>query len=193
MKSLINLASIFFISLLIQSCSDKNPTSSEDTLNKNVFYYNTFETDKDTTGWTGLSKNMFADDPCPENGKRSIHIGGGCPQPAASIELPSLNEGYYKFSFWGKMGQQSQSAQVILKASDNTDESKNLVIGVYGTDWKSYQSQEKLYVPANKKLSLEIWVGGIVLADVYIDNLKIEKAKSVQKAGVYENIIGMFK
>lgn len=191
-NTLINII-LLVTALLFQSCSDKTPTSSEDMLNDAAFYFNSFETDKDTTGWIGLSKNMFADDPCPENGKRSIHIGGGCPQPAASIELPSLNEGYYKFSFWGKMGQQSQSAQVILKIFDNADESKNIIVEVNGTDWKSYQSQGNLYVPVDKKLSLEIWVGGIVLADVFIDNIKIEKTASAQKASLYKNILGMFK
>jgi len=191
-NTLINIV-LLIIALLFQSCSDKTPTSSEDQLKNDTFYFNSFETDKDTTGWIGLYKNMFADDPCPENGKRSILIGGGCPQPAAYIELPSLNEGNYKFSFWAKMGQQSQSAHVILKISGNIDESKNIIVEVNGTDWKSYQSQQNLYVPADKKLSLEIWVGGIVLADVYIDNIKIEKTTSAQKASLYKNILGMFK
>lgn len=159
-----------------------------------AFYFNSFESDKDTAGWVGVSKNMFANDPSPIGGKRSLNIGGGCIQPAASIEFPSVMEGNYKISFWAKMGTQSQSARVILKISDNTDENKNLIIQIESTNWKFYQSEEYLYVPANKKLTLEIWVGGLIFADVYLDNLKIEKISLPSFAGsIYKNIIGMFK
>ena len=194
MKRFAILMVVFILGIIILSCGEDNPLSSD---NKNdVFYFNSFEADKDSSGWTGLglSKDMFANDPCPEDGKRSLHIGGGCPQPAASIELSPVEEGNYKFSFWAKMGQQSQSAQVILKTCCDTESQDKLVVLVDSTNWKHYQSEGYLHVPANKKLNLEIWVGGIVYADVFIDNLKIEKiSSSPRMANIYENVLGVFK
>ncbi len=194
MKKFISIIWVAVITLSIQSCSDKTPTSNEDQNNNDEIYFNSFEADNDTSGWVGLSKNMFANDPCPENGTRSMHIGGGCPQPAAAYQLSSLSDGKYKLSFWGKMGQDSQTAQIILKASDGSDEDEKIIVVVDGTGWKSYKSERELYVSTNKKLSLEIWVGGFVAGDVYIDNLKIEKVySSFRAASIYKNVIGIFK
>lgn len=176
----------------LQSCSDNDPLSSKE--KNDAFYFNSFESDEDTAGWAGVPKNMFANDPSPADGKRSLHIGGGCIQPAASIEFSRVKERNYKINFWAKMGQQLQSAQVKLKVSGSTDESKNLTVKIDSTNWKFYQSEGYLYVPANKKLKLEIWVGEFVFADVYLDNLKIEKVSSQSFVGsIYKNVIGMFK
>jgi hypothetical protein len=172
MKNTFRFAIIFFAIFTIQACSE-NSSSPNDA--GDAFYFNSFEADKDTLGWTGLSKSMFANDPCPATGHRSIHIGGGCIQPAASIELPALMRGKYKLNFWGKMGQKSQAAQIVLKISGENSESNKIAVGVSGTDWKEYFSSEILSVPSGKKLKLEILVGGIIFADVFVDNLKIIK------------------
>jgi|GEM_PF-1682383 len=183
---------LFLVSFFSYACSDNDPLSSED--QNNAFYFNSFESDKDTSGWIGVSKNMLTDDSCPAGGKRSLHIGGGCIQPAASIEFSSVKEGNYKISFWAKTGQPHQSAIIKLKVSDNADESKNLVVAVDTTSWKFYQSEGSLYVPGNKKMTMEVWVGGIIYADVYLDNLKIERTTPFSFTGkIYKNVIGMFK
>lgn len=194
MKRFVILTVVFTLGIIILSCGEDNPLSSDS--KNNVFYFNSFEADKDSSGWNGLglSKDMFANDPCPEDGKRSLHIGGGCPQPAASIELSGVEEGNYRFSFWAKMGQESQSAQVILKTCCGAEDAEKLIVLVDSTGWKFYQSEGNLNVTSNKKLALEIWVGGIIYADVFIDNLKIEKVSaSPRVASVYKNVLELFK
>lgn len=175
MKNIFRFTILLFALLALQACSENSPLDSKD---ENVIYFNSFEADKDIEGWSGLTKEMFSDTGCTSESKKSMHIGGGCIQPAASYELSAAKTGNYKISFWAKMGQVSQSANIVLKISGENDESKKINVVVSGTEWKQYSSNGSLYLPVNKKLTLEIWVGGIIFADVYIDNLKIEKIPS---------------
>lgn len=138
-------------------------------------YSSSFESVGDTLGWQGLNKSMFVNDPAPQGGKSSLHVSGGCPQPAATYDLGNVHEGKYRMSFWGKMGQPSQSALVYLYYGDRESQSQRIQLQVSGEEWKSYSAPAELNVPANANLKLEIWVGGIVFADVYVDMLKIEK------------------
>lgn len=164
--------SLLVIPILLLGFSGCDKINSSEESN---YFYSSFESAADTLGWQGLSKSMFVNDPAPQGGKSSLHIGGGCPQPAAVYELPAVPEGKYRLSFWGKMGQPSQSAQVYLYYGDREVQTQKIELQVSGEEWKSYVSTADLNVPANTKLKLEIWVGGIILADVYIDMLKVEK------------------
>lgn len=180
--------------IAFSACSDSTTNVTENDKSNKLFYFNTFDNQRDTTGWHGLTRDTFVNESMPDSGGFSIHLGGGCIQPAASIEFDSPGEGKYKFSFWAKMGQPSQQAHLILRSDAYYDEKDQLNIEVNTTEWKFYQSEGYLYVPAGKKIILEIMVGGIVFADVYVDNLKIEKEVSTQFArDVYRSVLNLFK
>ncbi len=179
---------------IFSACSDSSTNVTENDKSSRAFYFNSFESFEDTTGWHGLTKDTFANESMADSGKFSIHLGGGCIQPAASIEFDSPGEGKYKFSFLAKMGQPSQQAHLILRSDAYYDEKDQLNVEVNTTEWKLYQSEGYLYVPAGKKIILEIMVGGIVFADVYVDNLKIEKEGSPLIVGdVYKSVLNLFK
>lgn len=179
---------------LFSACKDSGTNVQESRQNNTVFYFNSFENQADTSDWLGLSKNTFVNDTKSGNGDFSIHLGGGCIQPAASIKFDSPGEGKYKFGFWAKMGQESQQAHLILKLNGDGNENEQIVVEVNSTDWKYYESERYLFVPANRELVLEIMVGGIVFADVYVDNLKIEKEMSNLLIGsVYKSVLNLFR
>ncbi|MBI1938254.1 MAG: hypothetical protein HYS25_09010 [Ignavibacteriales bacterium] len=177
---------------LFVSCGDNGTNNIDNQNSERVFYSNSFESETDISGWQGLTKEMIADEAFPANGQHSLHISGACLQPAASIELDNTSEGMYKLKFWAKMGQPSQSAALVLKTEGGDD--NKIEITANSLDWRYYESENYIQVPVDKKMILEIWVGGIVSADVYIDNLKIEKYEPLLAAkSVYKSVINVFK
>ena len=160
------------IALFINACDNSSQPEDE---NNNLVYSTSFETESDISGWSGLTKENLADAACPDGKSHSLHIGGGCIQPAASYEIPAVVPGKYKISFWGKMGQDSQSAGLSLKQVGNSSLMDSVNVQVTGTSWKYYESGKSLLVTSAAKLKLDVLVGGIIFADVYIDNLKIVK------------------
>jgi hypothetical protein len=163
---------IAMIALLINACQNSSQPESE---NENMVYSTSFETESDISGWSGLTKENLADSACPEGKNHSLHISGGCIQPAASYEIPNVQPGKYKISFWGKMGQASQSAGLTLKQSGSSSIMDSVNTRVTSTTWKYYESEKGLTVASVTKLKLDVLVGGIIFADVFIDNLKIER------------------
>ncbi|MCW8849541.1 MAG: hypothetical protein OQJ81_06120, partial [Melioribacteraceae bacterium] len=65
-----------------------------------IYYSNSFETENDTIGWRRVFTQMMVTEPAPNSDKKSLHIGGGCIQPAASLELNHLSSQAYYISFW---------------------------------------------------------------------------------------------
>lgn len=178
--------------VLFASCDDNGTNNIDNQNSEKVFYSNSFESETDISGWQGLTKEMIADEAFSANGQHSLHISGACLQPAASIEFDNTNEGMYKLKFWAKMGQPSQSATLVLKAENGVDNKIELTAN--SLEWRYYESENYIQVPADKKMILEIWVGGFVAADVYIDNLKIEKYEPLLAAkDVYKSVINVFK
>lgn len=178
--------------VLFVSCDDNSTNNIDNQNSEKIFYSNSFESETDISGWQGLTKEMIADEVFSTNGEHSLHISGACLQPAASIELDNTSEGMYKLKFWAKMGQPSQSAILVLKTEGGN--ANKIEITANSLDWRYHESENYIQVPADKKMILEIWVGGIVSADVYIDNLKIEKYEPLLAAkDVYKSVINVFK
>jgi len=162
---------IFLLLIVVLSNGCQNSSAPDEF----VIYFNSFESDSDITGWSGVTKESMEKTACPNGGNSSLHISGGCIQPAASLELSNISEGNYKISFWAKMGQSSQSALIVLAISEHSSESDKLAIPVTGNNWKYYESDNRLRVAPNQKLQLDIFVGGIIYADIFLDNIVIEK------------------
>jgi hypothetical protein len=155
----------------IISCGKKctEPTPS-------LVYFNSFESAEDTTGWQGVSEEMLVGDPAPDGGNRALSIGGGCIQPAAYIDLPRQSEdGNYRVSCWGKASELPQTGEIVLAITDGGGQSRGIQLEIDSEDWRFYVSQGYLYCPADHGLRLEIWIGGLVPAHMFIDCVKVEK------------------
>jgi hypothetical protein len=142
----------------------------------NLVYSNSFESASDATGWDGITEDMFVSDPAPGGGNRALSIGGGCIQPAAYIDLPPQTEdGKYSISCWGKTTELPQTGEVVLVIADVEGPSLGIQVEVDSEDWRFYVSGKYLYCPADHGLRLEIWIGGLVPAHMFIDCVKVEK------------------
>jgi len=141
-----------------------------------LYYSNSFESDDDAKGWTGVATDMFIADPAPNSGDRSLQIGGGCIQPAAWLVFPKTTEEIrFKFSCWGKVDQPNQSGAVVLGVEGDTDDSNSLEIRIQERNWTYYASNASLVCPRGKQLRLEMRIGGIVFASMHVDGLIVER------------------
>lgn len=142
----------------------------DETGNKQYIYYsNSFETEKDTIGWKGISTQMFASESAPNSGKKSLHTGGGCIQPAAALELTKLPAQAYYISFWAKIADENQSGAITL--SNGTNE-EPLPITVNSIEWEKFEAGPIL-VKDNFPLNIDIIIGGFVPASMFFDNLQV--------------------
>ncbi|UCE17709.1 MAG: hypothetical protein JSV84_12600 [Gemmatimonadota bacterium] len=150
----------------------------DECLPSNIVYFNSFESDEDTTGWRWIFQEMFVADPAPGCGRQSLFIGGGCTQPAAYIELPSQAEdSYYIVSCWGKANESDRGGKIVLTTGDVGEERDETELIIHGTEWVSYASEESLYCPADNTLRIELWIGGFVPAYMFVDCIKVEKVE----------------
>lgn len=174
MKNILSTA-VLFVSLAFVSASCENSTRSENPADGEAAYFNSFETETDTSGWAGEGLDKLSDDHSPEGGTRALHIAGGCPQPAASFEVSPVKSGNYKLSFWAKMGhtETEQSATVFLGTHKDYENNTTAMVTVTGEEWKYYETENHTFLSSPGILRVEFFVGGFVFADVYIDNLKI--------------------
>ena len=164
------LAGAMLICLSMVSC-DKKATAPA----RSVIYFNSFESAQDTTGWSGITDAMFVSDPAPKGGKQSLHIGGGCLQPAAHINLPAqTRESYYRVSCWGKVADISQGGSIGLAVGEQRREIRLII---RDEEWTFYESEESLRCPANRNMRLEIYIGGYAPASMLVDCIKVEKVK----------------
>ena len=172
MRRLVFTAGLVLSCCLIISCAKKCIEPTPDSV-----YFNSFESPADTTGWYDIKPEMFVDDPAPDGGKQSLYIGGGCIQPAAYLDLPQLRSGYYTISCWGKIPESKQAGTIVLAKVNPNGEREEIELIIDRTDWIFYRSKESLYCPADWKLRIEILIGGIVGANMFIDDIGIEKVK----------------
>jgi len=171
MKTLGYFTCAMLICSSIASC-DKKGTEPI----KNAIYFNSFESAEDTSGWHGITEAMFVSDPAPEGGSQSLHIGGGCIQPAAHINLPEgTRNGYYQVSCWGKLEDLAQGGSIGLVVDAGTEQRRETHLSVSDTVWTFYQSEETLYCPLNHSLRLEIVIGGFVPAGMFVDCIQVER------------------
>jgi len=166
---LILLVSIIVFSLF-HFCF-KNPVEPED----QIFFFNSFETKKDTTDWKGIYYQNFVNEPAPDGGKKSVLISGGCIQPTASIDLPIVHKNSkFVMSCWGRVNEDNQSGLVSLKVMDGENSKNSVALNVNTKTWNLYKS-EKLICQPGEHLRIEIMIGGIIGASMNLDLLKIER------------------
>lgn len=139
-----------------------------------VIYSNSFETAADTTGWRGVYTSMFINDPAPLSGRKSLRIGGGCIQPAASLDISgSALRGKYKITCWAKTGRGGGS----IYLNDGNARHAESAVAPADTLWNYYQSEIPFSYSGTSALRIEIYAGGIIPANIYLDNLKILKVE----------------
>lgn len=141
-----------------------------------VIYTNSFESPEDTTGWIGLSPDMFVADPAPGEGTYSLLIGGGCTQPTAWIDIPcTTGVATFCLSFWGKAGLVTPyGGSVSLAPADwYLPDTENLTIGTDSLNWRYYQAEKDFYLDRIDTLQIQIWAGGFIYDDVQIDGLEV--------------------
>ncbi|MFH1196984.1 MAG: hypothetical protein V1720_14905 [bacterium] len=166
----INLLILLFV---IYSCSDEILQPGI-----NDFYYSSFENEKDTIDWTGLTGANFSNEACPGGGGKSVIIGGGCIQPAATLKLGTAPaDGKLKMSFQAKMLQESQSAGLFLLKYSGNEIIDSIAATVNSIDWSSYESSSILNVSEGDSLRIDFFVGGFVLAEVMLDQLRVYYVK----------------
>jgi hypothetical protein len=117
---------------------------------------------------------MLVEDPAPGDGKRSLHISGGCVQPTASINLPvHAKGGHYVLSCWAKTEDINQAGRIILTINGRDEQKEKPEVLVNDTEWRFYKSKKSQYWSPNHKLRLEIRIGGLISAHMFVDCIKI--------------------
>lgn len=136
-------------------------------------YFNSFETKQDTVGWNGLRAFMMVDEPAPYSGAKSLYVGGGCIQPAASLELNNIPSTSYYVSFWGKAEDKNLSGGITFSNGSNEEP---LDVTINNEEWKFYDIgpvQKNDLLP----LKIDLIIGGIIPANMFIDNLRVYSLK----------------
>jgi hypothetical protein len=173
MKTVRILTVIFLSCYFLPSCDSKATNPVE-----RAFYFNSFESPQDTSGWYGLAPEMFITDPAPMGGKRSLYIDGGCIQPAAHLDFPAHQvDGQYRVHCWGKLDDIASGGSIILAVDALSPERRELHLIVDDTVWTLYYPDDTIHCPAKHTMRLEILAGGFFPAGMYIDCLRVERVK----------------
>jgi hypothetical protein len=154
---------LFFI-LILLSCEKENYPGEQ-------IYYNSFESQSDTTGWTGYAFN-FANDVPKHGGTKSLSISGGCVIPHAEYTLPPQNtDSYLTVKIWGKNLSNGGSIYLYVNKAGY----KEINFNVSEKYWKLYESRDTLFCPANTSMTLGAIAGGISSSAILIDMVEIRK------------------
>jgi hypothetical protein len=173
MKYLTYLTCVTLLCFSFASCDKKVISPSQDTT-----YFNSFESARDTTGWLGMTEEMFVSDPAPKGGNRSLHIAGGCLQPTTYIDLPAqTHDGDYRVNCWGKLEDASRGGKIVLAIHPEGENRGEMQLIIAGEEWTFFESEKSLHCPKNQRLRLEIWIGGFAPASMFIDCIEVEKVK----------------
>lgn len=188
-KHILSLIAAILLACCIISCEQFfNPIDPDESLYRTdpqgpaglrgeAVYYTSFESAEDVNGWEGIIPEMLYNDPSPGGGNKSLHIGGGCLQPEAHIDLPDISsEGNYTISCWGKPDV-GQGWIVLTLAGEKHSERPEAIISIRESGWTNYNSSETIYCPKGKSLRIEIYCGGAVYEAIYIDQLTVHMVK----------------
>ena len=148
----------------------------DECLDRNVIYFNSFESAEDMTGWIMNDYQQIVNDPAPGCGEKSLYVIGGCMQPIGYIELPQqLDDGKYTMTCWGKA---DWAGSIALTTNQPDGERTYLYLSIDTPEWISSNIKESIFCPKDQKLRIEIYHGGIMATDgMFIDCLKVEKVE----------------
>jgi hypothetical protein len=162
-KSLI-VGFMFMFSLLSCENSDQEPFYPLDS-----FYFNSFETNSDTTGWYGISSEHIVEDAPKVGGKYSLEVSGGCVIPHAYYQFAPLSEDCsLVLKSWGK--NLSNGGSIHLRIEDYSD---HIGISVSEPEWTEYICEDTINCPAGSTLILELFSGGIISSAMRVDQIEI--------------------
>ena len=163
---------------MIFSCyhsTSPSPQEGQEPDSPITVYFNSFESEEDASNWVGVFPAMFVSDPSPSGGNQSLHIGGGCIQPTAYIDLPAQpDSGNYTVSCYGKTGV-GQGSLFLIVDWDKPGQRKETNIHIKHDNWTYYKCGESIYCPTGKTLRLEIHIGGFVFMSMFVDQIKVKK------------------
>lgn len=155
---------VLISSLTVLSCKEEdNPVQQ--------IYFNSFESQSDTVGWSGDAFNFDYDVPL-HGGKKSLSVSGGCIIPHAEFTInPQNTDCYLKLKFWGKNLSNGGSLWLAV----NMKRYNSISFDVSEKEWTLYESQDSLFCPANTSLTLGIIAGGIYSSSILIDMIEITR------------------
>jgi hypothetical protein len=166
---------LFIYAFLLLSISCKHVTD-EDDAGIGIFwpYFNSFESDTDTTGWRGNGFFDLRENAAPGGGSRSLFVTGGCPVPHAFFDLGVAGEECtLKVRCWGK--NLDIGGSVSLEWAE--DASNDVSIAITDTGWTYYESEDVLFFPSDKTVRICLNSGGIAASSMLVDLLEIVKVK----------------
>ncbi len=141
-----------------------------------VVYSNSFESPKDTAGMQFYGMMKFSSDVPSGGGKQSLYISGGCIWPHAQAEVgPFEQDGFYILRCWGKDLQIGGGVSIGVEGNY----SRQAYVNVNKKEWTFYQSSEKLFCPAGKKIMLSMGAGGIISSSMLVDKLEVVRVDNV--------------
>jgi hypothetical protein len=138
------------------------------------YYFNSFETKKDTTNWQGISYTYFVDEPAPNGGNKSLLIAGGCIQPTAFINFAALKDDEeFQLSCWGKVNEDNQSGTVSLLVLNEETLKRSVSLNIDSKKWTYYKT-DTIKCKAGEHFRIEIMIGGIKFASMNLDLFMIK-------------------
>ncbi len=142
-----------------------------------IFYFNSFESPRDTVGWHGYATIRRDEDAPPNGGKYSLYVSGGCFVPHAVFEFPALSrDAHIVLQAWGKNLGIGGGISIGYYISDDY-RGEYVSIFVDDPQWRLYEAPDTLFVPARTKWSLSIGAGGIAPSAILVDEIKVIRVK----------------
>ena len=148
-------------------------SDSRDRYDGEIIYFNSFESPKDTVGWTGYAGIRLYEEAAPEGGNYSLLVSGGCPIPHALYKIgPFQRNAGLVIEGWGRA--KDAGGGVSLQTNFFSDEARKYTgFSIDAEDWKFFQSEEIMSVERGDVLYIHINAGGIVPGTVLIDRLTV--------------------
>jgi hypothetical protein len=167
--------SLFIAAFLLLNISCKHVTDEDDSVTEIIRpYFNSFESDADTTGWRGNGFFDLRDNGAPDGGSRSLFVTGGCPVPHAFFDLGVAGEKCsLKVRCWGK--NLDIGGSVSLEWAE--DASNNISVAITDTGWTYYESADVLFFPSDKTVRICLNSGSIAASSMLVDLLEIVRIK----------------
>ncbi len=150
----------WFVLFLVAACGDAGG---------DMIFHSSFENQNDLAKWPALTPDMLADEGAPGSGHHALRIGGGCPQPAASLEIPVLRSAKVRMRFDARLTE-GTGGGIDLRQKGSHDAAH---VTIDSHSWTHYVS-ESVMVDAGDTLVVEIYIGGIVFNEMLLDNFVVE-------------------